>query len=278
MARTLPNFFVIGAMRSATTTLCDALARHPHVYMSDPKELNFFSSDETFARGWDWYRSQFAQTNGKLAIGEGTTNYTKQSLYPRAAERLAKSIPEAKLIYIVRHPLQRILSHWLHLLRMGQVLPTIAEAIKQAPDMLDISLYWKQISAYRRFFSDDRIFVAFVDDLVASPDEVIAHCSKFLGLEPFAEVTRAHVHSNAYPDVGVDGKLLRLLRKIPGAQAVARLQPAAMRSLWRPLKKPQPREAQWPDELRTQVVCHLEPDTRQFLEFYGKPADFWQLT
>ena len=274
----LPNFFVIGAMRSATTSLCDSLALHPRVFMSTPKELDFFSNDDVFARGFDWYRGVFAAANGAVAIGEGSTNYTKQLLYPRAAERLAKYRPEAKLIYIVRHPLRRIESHWLHLLREGDDLPTLAAAIAQRPEMIDISLYWKQIGAYRRLFADDRILTVFAEDLKASPAKVIAGICEFLGIGILSEAAGARVHSNAYPEVGVDGAALRLLRKVPGAQALAALQPAGLREVWRKLKKPQPEaKSAWTDELRAQVMRRLEPDTREFLAFYGKPADFWQL-
>lgn len=274
----LPNFFVIGAMRSATTSLCDMLALHPQVFMSTPKELDFFSNDEVFARGFDWYRGVFANANGAIAIGEGSTNYTKQSLYPQAAERLAKYRPEAKLIYIARHPLRRIESHWLHLLREGHELPTLAEAIRQRPEMIDISLYWKQIGAYRGLFADKCIHVVFAEDLQIAPESIIARVCEFLGIDADADVAQPHLRSNAYPDVGVDGAALRLMRKLPGAQMLASLQPPALREVWRKLKKPQPEPATaWPDELRAQVVRKIEADTHEFLAFYGKPADYWRM-
>lgn len=274
----MPNFFVIGAMRSATTSLCNMLALHPKVFMSTPKELDFFSADDVFARGLDWYRGLFAAANGAAAIGEGSTSYTKQLLYPQAAERLAKYRPDAKLIYIVRHPLRRIESHWLHLLRDGCDLPTLSEAIRQRPDMIDVSLYWKQIGAYRRLFSDERILTVFVEDLQASPETVIARVCEFLGIGAVAGVTQARVHSNAYPEVGVDGAALRLMRKVPGARALAALQPSALREIWRKLKRPQPEvTSAWTDDLRANVVRALEPDTREFLAFHGKPMDFWPL-
>jgi len=269
-----PNFFVIGAMRSATTSLCEILSLHPQVFMSKPKELNFFSNNSVFCQGWNWYRDNFAAAHAKAAIGEGSTNYTKQSLYPRAAERLAEYCPNARLIYIVRHPLQRIESHWLHMLRMGIDPSTLAEALRLMPDMLDISLYWKQIDVYRRLFPDDRILVLFLEDLIENPGAVIARCCEFLRLAPVTEVTGARVHSNGYADVPIDGKILRLLRRIPGIQGLARTVP--LRAAVRLLKRPPPAPS-WPADLRAQIVDQLAPDSGRFLDFYGKPPNFWPL-
>jgi hypothetical protein len=274
----LPNFFVIGAMRCATTTLCDTLALHPDVFMTTPKELNYFSNDVMFAKGPGWYESFFAAAAGKAAVGEGSTNYTKVSLYPHAAERLAAQCADAKLIYIARDPIARIESHWLHLLRHGHDMPAIADALRQVPDMLATSLYWRQIGAYRRHFPDRQLLVVFFEDFVRAPAATMARVCEFLGLDPVETVTRARLHSNAYPDVPVDGTVLRFMRRLPGMRGVTRLQPASLRGLARKLKAPQPEASLWPADLRAETLRALRPDAEQFLAFCGKPADFWPLT
>ncbi len=72
-----PNFLVIGAMKCATTSLCDIFAQHPQMFVCTPKEPEFFCDDKVFARGWPWYESLFTAGTNKLAVGEGSTSYTK---------------------------------------------------------------------------------------------------------------------------------------------------------------------------------------------------------
>src|SRR5262245_56221545 len=105
---TKPNFLVIGAMKCATTSICDILSQHHQIFVTDPKEPDFFSDEKAYARGWSWYEALFRGSENRVAIGEGSTNYTKSKLHPQAAERIAHHLPDARLMYIARHPLKRI--------------------------------------------------------------------------------------------------------------------------------------------------------------------------
>ena len=107
-----PNFLVIGAQKSATTTLCDLFSQHPDVYISNPKEPHFFAKNEVYAKGWDWYKKLFSNAGKAKAIGEGSTGYTMHVVFPNAPSRISRDLPNAKLIYIVRHPIRRIESDW----------------------------------------------------------------------------------------------------------------------------------------------------------------------
>src|SRR5687768_10052815 len=109
----LPNLIVIGAMKCGTTALHEALALHPDIVMSQPKELNFFFAPDhgngswelgNWHRGLDWYCSHWpAQA---LVRGESSPGYTSPS-HPEAAERMATVIPDARLLCLVRDPLIR---------------------------------------------------------------------------------------------------------------------------------------------------------------------------
>jgi hypothetical protein len=77
-----PNFIIIGAMKCATSTLHEQLARQPGFFMSQPKEPNFFSDDSAYARGEDWYLGLFAGTRPGDICGESSTHYTKLPTYP----------------------------------------------------------------------------------------------------------------------------------------------------------------------------------------------------
>ena len=88
-----PDFIVIGAMKSATTTLHEQLARQPGFLMSRPKEPNFFSDDHMYARGWRWYSSLFASAGEADLCGESSTHYTKLPDYPRTVARMVRDVP-----------------------------------------------------------------------------------------------------------------------------------------------------------------------------------------
>src|SRR5271155_5494150 len=96
-----PDFIVIGAMKSATTTLHEQLARQPGFCMSRPKEPNFFSDDRMFARGWAWYGSLFQAAKPTDLCGESSTHYTKLPSYPWTVERMKRDLPHLKLIYLM---------------------------------------------------------------------------------------------------------------------------------------------------------------------------------
>ena len=105
----LPSFVIIGAMKCATTTLAEQLGAQPGVFISDPKEPNFFSDDAVFRRGMNWYASLFDSAESGAMLGEASTHYTKLPTHPKACERMLAALPDAKLIYVMRHPVDRIL-------------------------------------------------------------------------------------------------------------------------------------------------------------------------
>ena len=264
-------------MKCATTSLCNLFAAHPQMFVCTPKEPEFFCNDRVFARGWDWYESLFAGARGEIAVGEGSTSYTKQMHFPHAAERIARYLPEAKLIYIVRHPLKRIESHWLHRIAAGLDVSPFAEALKKWPHIIDTSLYWKQISRYRDFYPDENLLLLFFEDFVSDPHNIIKSAYRFLGVNPELAVVDPAKPKHVTADARVDGAVIRLIQKLPGARSLKALAPDFARKVMRKSRKPLPNRPQWPPELRRQVVDQLSSDTCEFLKFYGKPADYWRL-
>src|SRR5579862_3735318 len=103
----LPNFLVIGSMKSGTSSLYEYLRLHPQVFMAEPQELDFFS-DRRWHRGLRWYEKRFAGGAGAVALGENSPDYT---LYPRHSEaprRAHEAVPDARLVYLIRHPVRRM--------------------------------------------------------------------------------------------------------------------------------------------------------------------------
>lgn len=109
-----PDFIIIGGMKCATSTLHEQLALQPGIFMTSLKEPNFFSNDEEFAKGMDYYQSLFAGAQPQDLCGESSTHYTKLPTYPDTVKRLAEAFPQTKFIYVMRHPIDRLVSQYIH--------------------------------------------------------------------------------------------------------------------------------------------------------------------
>ena len=273
--RMRPNFFVIGAAKAATTSLCDLIASHPDVFFCPIKEPSFFTLE--YHRGIDWYESLFAGSGSARAVGEGSTTYSQSGVWPNTVERLARSSPDARIIYMVREPLERIQSHWIQWRVEGRIGPgSFSEAVRSVPALLDASLYWKQISAYREYFEDERIRVFFFEDFIAQPEAVVRSAFEFLGLDPDVSVASAREARNPSRDHRVPMGSGRLVRKIPGYGRIRRLLPLWIRRPFSPfLSTPFIEQPGWDESTRRWAIERVAPDAKQFLEFCGKSGDYW---
>ncbi|MGC8641122.1 MAG: sulfotransferase family protein [Isosphaeraceae bacterium] len=177
----MPDFIIIGAMKSATTTLHEQLARQPGFRMSRPKEPNFFSDDRNFARGLDWYASCFAGAGDQQIVGETSTHYTKLPTYPRTVLRMVRVLPRVKLIYVMRHPIDRLRSHYLHDVTVGRIKVGLEEAVDRYPDLVDYGRYSMQLAPYLLAYGPEHILSVFHDRLVRHPDLELERISVFLG-------------------------------------------------------------------------------------------------
>ena len=137
-----PDFIIIGAMKCATSTLHEQLAVQPGIFMSELKEPNFFSDDDQYAKGMEWYLSHFKSAEAKDLCGESSTHYSKLPTYPKTIERIAKYLPDVKLIYVMRHPIDRLKSQYIHEWSQKVISVEINQAIHQYPELIDSLVRW----------------------------------------------------------------------------------------------------------------------------------------
>lgn len=196
--------------------------------------------------------------------------------------RIADRLPHVKLIYIVRHPIARLVSGW----RMfAHEEPHIFKDFNR--DVLDPehrrwfierSKYWFQISAYREFFPDDQIRVLFFEEFIVSPLSVLDECSSFLGVDRFRGYAGTDCVRNAAPARLVPNSFLRMLRQAPVYLALRSHIPERLCRFLRrtgvthreTLERPQ-----WNPRTLDAVISEIEEDSGSFLSFAGKPADYW---
>ncbi len=178
----LPDFFILGAAKSGTSALFRYLERHGEIWIPEIKETEFYSKDSLYSKGKEWYLDLFDGVGDDQICGEASTTYTRWPHTPDVAERIHNDTPEAKLIYIMRHPVERTYSHFVHHTRRG-VTRTFEEALEQDDIYVDCSMYMKQIERYLRFFSKERFLFLFQTDLRKDPQECLDRVVDHLGIE-----------------------------------------------------------------------------------------------
>lgn len=179
----LPDFLIIGAMKCGTTTLQAQLAAQPGVFMATPKEPNFFSDDAIYARGMDWYEDLFRDAPPGALKGEGSTHYTKLPTYPECAARLVSALPDVRLIYLVRNPVVRMVSHFMHEWSLGNLSGSVEEACIRHPEITAYSCYARQIEPYVQHYGPDRILVLSLEELQAAPQEYLELIGDFIRMK-----------------------------------------------------------------------------------------------
>ncbi|NEP08669.1 MAG: sulfotransferase [Symploca sp. SIO2C1] len=178
-----PDFLIIGAMKCATTLLHDQLAPQSGIFMSELKEPNFFSNDEEYTKGMEWYLSHFKPASVDDLCGESSTHYTKLPTYPQTIERMQKHLPDVKLIYIMRHPIDRLISHYSHEWTMLVISEEINQAITKYPELIDYSRYSMQLKPYFEAFGQERVLPVFFERLVSHSQEELERVCRFLGYQ-----------------------------------------------------------------------------------------------
>jgi Sulfotransferase family len=179
----LPNFLVIGAAKSGTTSLYRYLSGHPEMFMSDSKELKFFSSRSRWRLGLGWYARQFDAATDAVAVGEASPSYTRYPQLQGVPERVAQVLPEARLVYLVRHPIERMRSHYLHRVLQGKEQAPIDQAVVTDPSYLDTSRYAMQIDQYLEWFTRSQLLVITAEALRGDRIDTLRRVCEFLGVD-----------------------------------------------------------------------------------------------
>jgi hypothetical protein len=201
----LPDFVVVGAPKCGTTFLYHLLAKHPHVEPAAFKELHYF--DLLYDKGTEWYRHCFPsprRKNGRRTItGEGTPGYL---FHPHAAKRMARVIPNAKLIALLRNPVDRTYSAYHHRARNRDRVRTFEETVRESFDspnqgFLSQSIYVDHLLRWSEFFDRDQMLVLRSEDFFENPQETLMRVLRFLELpvwEPEAPELRDKVNRGGY--------------------------------------------------------------------------------
>jgi len=178
-----PDFIIIGAMKSATSTLHEQLAMQPGFFMSTPKEPNFFSDDPVYSLGLNWYSNLFSEAKSGDICGESSTHYTKLPDYPLTIKRMKTYLPSLKLIYVVRHPIDRLISHYIHQWSQNVIKTDINQAIDEFAELINYSRYSMQIAPFIEAYGVEHIHIVFSEAFRVRPQHELERVVRFLGYD-----------------------------------------------------------------------------------------------
>lgn len=189
----LPDFIVCGAQRSGTTSLYEYMAQHPGICMSEPKEVHFFCWEKRYRKGRKWYEKHFIHCEKNKQIGEATPYY----MYPeKVPKRINEIIPDAKLIFTLRNPVDRAYSHYWHEVKNGWEYLSFSEAIKKEKNRikkspvhknrfsyLDRGKYVIQLKRFLKYFPKEQILVLRLRELKSSRKKTLDKVFRFLEVD-----------------------------------------------------------------------------------------------
>lgn len=198
-----PNLLIIGAMKSGTTSLHNYLDEHPEIYMSNLKEPGYFVEEINYSKGRDWYTSLFDAVDNEIICGESTTDYTKLPTYQGVVKKIHQTFPNVKLIYLMRDPVRRSISHYWHNVRdleWGAEARPLLEAIKSNSQYIDYSDYAMQIRPYIETFGTDSVYTLTFEELIGNPSLHLKNIFRWLGVRDDVHLTRTEQRWNVMDD------------------------------------------------------------------------------
>jgi hypothetical protein len=274
----LPNLVVIGGLKCGTTSLHHYLSLHPQIAMSRPKELNFFVAELNWDLGGEWYASHFDPA--APVRGESSPHYTNLPRFAGVAERMRALLGEGpRLVYMVRDPIDRMLSHYLHNVGGGYERRPLAEALAD-PDGAYVarSRYAMQLEPYLQQFGAERIAIVSHDELKDRRAATMRRMFELCDVDPAFrsdQFEREWETGSAKSRPGF--RLMDRAVRLPGLRALDRnfdRLPESLRWLVERLvhdprsgAAPKP---ELPDELRERLVALVRADVERLEEISGR--------
>jgi len=279
----LPNLVVIGGLKCGTTSLHHYLNLHPEISMSRPKELNFFVAELNWELGAEWYGAHFDP--GAAVRGETSPHYTDRPRLDGVAGRMHELIPHARLVYVVRDPIDRLLSHFLHNVGGGYEERSMEEAVgTDGSAYVDRSRYAFQLEPYLEAFGPERVEIVSREELKSDRRATMHRLFEFVGVEP--EFTSEEFDREWETGGAKGGGRFRLMDRavrVPGLKALDRnfdRLPERMRwRLERIVHDPDSGEGakpQLPDGLRSRLAETFRPDVERLEALAGRSFG-WRL-
>ena len=257
-----PFLIISGAMKAGTTTLFDVLAQHPEICPSNDKEPGFFSFEEVYSRGMDWYRTLWdSPGEGRKVYMEASTHYTKEPEIPSGAYLAERHLADVRFIYVVRNPIKRIESH-VNFVRMQGMELRGCEFSN--PHVVNLTRYMSQLDPYLERFGKERVMVVDFDDLIRKPERSLRKICEFAGIDP----------SFSFGGLAHSGKTTRVsryqqLQRWASYHKIPRLVRGLVRLGCFPLALSKLEMQRMNEETREEILAVLSEDIVRFHDTFG---------
>jgi len=198
------DFVGVGAEKAGTSWLSAVFDQHPEIFVPQRKELHYFNKHFTedptlenpnYSNSWEWYVKFFTDARPEQVKGEFCPPYLWD---PQAPHHLKASCPRAKIIIILRNPVERSFSQCMHQKQRG-VIPysmSFEQALEQFPRLVERSLYYEHVAKYYELFPAHQIFLTFFEDMMSAKEQTVQEVERFLGVSEFLP-QNLHEKSNA---------------------------------------------------------------------------------
>jgi hypothetical protein len=216
----LPNFVIVGAAKSGTTSMTQYLSQHPQIYMAERKESHYFSKDSfrdhfngpgdekifrSLIMDEHKYEQLFDRAENQLAVGESSVFYL---YYSKTAESIASKIPEAKIIIMLRDPTYRAFSAYMHLVRDGRETYSFGQALKEEQNRRErnfepiwfykeVGSYYKQVKHYMDVFGPENVKVVLFEEFKSNTESVLEDVFTFLNVNNKIDVNTSRQYNKS---------------------------------------------------------------------------------
>jgi hypothetical protein len=271
----LPNFLIIGAPKTGTTSLYHYLRSHPRIFLSEAKELDFFVERLNWPRGVEWYERQFSGAAGAIAVGEASPRYSMYPHHSGVVERVAALLPDAKLIYIVRDPIERMISNYQHRARRGAERRPLADALLSDPYYLDPSRYFMQIQQYLRYYQPEHLLVVQSERLATNREAEVARVCEFLGVPADVDMRLLQQEHNVTRNAVTPRRFVAPVMQHRWWTPVVQRAPASLKRAGKRLTHRPPRRGILPPACTDELRARLRDDVAELRAFVETEFDGW---
>jgi len=276
----LPNLIVIGTQKGGTSSLHYYLSLHPQIYMCREKELDFFIAQRNWERGVEWYKKNFV---GEAKIyGESSPNYTDYPRYDQVPKRMHAIVPNVKIVYILRDPIKRIISHYMHWYSAGLENRTLSDALRniESSRYTRRCLYYTQLEQYLNYFAKSNIFIMTSEDLYNNPQKIMQKLFTFLEVDnSFHDQKLSRIHHKS-SNKRRNNALGMFLEKSPIGETIEQLPRNIREKAKTLLYFPFSHKVKRPTldkTLEAELIDYLRPDINRLRDYTGLAFEDWCL-
>jgi len=290
MTRVSPNLFLVGAMKAGTSSLHEYLHQHPQIFMSRFKEPQYFAPHRTQYGMWgqgqplpepgiDWYLRLFAEAGDAVYAGESSVSYTARHWVSDCEQRIWEFNPQARIIFLMRDPVERAISHYWHFVAAGRETLPPEQALRERDDYVARSDYAYQIEPYMRRFGQDRVYLLTLEELQTDPGSTFARLFAWLGVDDSIQIDTSERHNVRERELRQARSYARPLVKLMHGWRwetwKSRLPQALIRGLERASYREVDRAAVQLEAIRQALAERLAPRVRSLERLTGRAYCEW---